>query len=1260
MTTFRCRVILLDDTVIERDLEKKAVGQVLFDKVCEHLNLLEKDYFGLAAWDSSNNKVWLDVSKQVHKQIIRQDATFTFSVKFYPPDPSVLAEDITRYLLCLQLRADILTSRLPCPSDVLAVLGSYTIQSEFGDYNPELHGKEYFSNIPLAPNQTPELEEKVTELHRTLSSMSPAEAEQLFLQNVKTLDMYGVHLHPAKDASGGDVMLGVCADGLVVYEGEEKTQTFIWPRVLNMSYIHKNFHARILHSEDATENAIKFSLPSYRACKCLWRNAVEHHAFFRNLTNQHKVKEGLLHLGPKFRFHGSTHAESLEASSTIKRPAPHFSRSGIKRKAKESYLVALKRPNQTKVDDWFQMLGSDESWPTYSPDKDKLTDGETLAYKEREEVDKLDDEWFQLLGGRYFPTQHSLSSLSSDTDILESATSQLWKLQADDWFVLLKPRTYQTTFWHRKTLPSSLQSSQAEEQREELEWIERTSETSIKVDKIRKEVEAVTERHEELEMERNLMRPDVAEENLEPDTEASGQILKVMREKIEQEEDGEELQTVVMYEQRTQEVESHTGQFQEVFVEQSMRRMEVVDTVHELTLKTSQVVSEETEGKNVEELEETLLEVKSIEQRLEDIERLKGRLQEVEILQQTLQQVQQAGRQRGESDDWYVLLEHKLMESSAPTRILGVETPEQKLQDIEKKRQEQRERGDWYLLLERKPLVASSASAAEQKAQIRQWIEAELQRANTITPVQMKDDWYILLELLPRTMQPTLPPSEIDIQSSRVHVVEEHKNLGEEKEWREERVINVRETQPTLPAQREEQTQKHKDDDWFIQQDVSPKETDVYKETREEEVQLVKKEVKTIIFEKKRREMTETLVQMNPIPFEKRDVPSNTAGLRPQQTVMIEEKEVIFDKKPMIIKEEHVIVGEVEKKDPATVREDEDVWFVLFTPAQFEKKVIATARSHVVEDRRLYPYVPGPKAEAYHREQTVMIEEKEVIFDKKPMIIKEEQVIVGEVEKKDPATVREDEDVWFVLFTPAQFEKKVIATARRHVVEDRRLYKYVPGPKAEAYHREAIDDWFILFEPVSKKSVSVDRRAEEDQPRKEELFKKKAKAEDKRKVTGFKPPSVPVIPLTPADQPMTSTPTAQSVRITRPTYEEESLKRLDITQEITQDITQESKVETESIIKRKRREKRIEGESIYIRHSILMLEDSDVIQDVVLRHHASVSKLKRVFMEDVPVCGPTEWDRRLSTYTPVVYPQLSNGELFTGIDIMGADGLVAV
>lgn len=58
--------------------------------------------------------------------------------------------------------------------------------------------------------------------------------------------------------------------------------------------------------------------------------------------------------------------------------------------------------------------------------------------------------------------------------------------------------------------------------------------------------------------------------------------------------------------------------------------------------------------------------------------------------------------------------------------------------------------------------------------------------------------------------------------------------------------------------------------------------------------------------------------------------------LRTQQALMIEEK----DKKPTVVEEKQVIVG-VEKKPHDTAREDEDNWFVLFTPAQMEQKVIA-------------------------------------------------------------------------------------------------------------------------------------------------------------------------------------------------------------------------------------------------------------------------------------------------------------------------------
>ena len=72
-----------------------------------------------------------------------------------------------RYYLCLQLRDDIVSGRLPCSFVTLALLGSYTVQSELGDYDPDECGSDYISEFRFAPNHTKELEDKVIELHKS-------------------------------------------------------------------------------------------------------------------------------------------------------------------------------------------------------------------------------------------------------------------------------------------------------------------------------------------------------------------------------------------------------------------------------------------------------------------------------------------------------------------------------------------------------------------------------------------------------------------------------------------------------------------------------------------------------------------------------------------------------------------------------------------------------------------------------------------------------------------------------------------------------------------------------------------------------------------------------------------------------------------------------------------------------------------------------------------------------------------------------------
>ncbi|XP_027310323.2 band 4.1-like protein 2 isoform X7 [Anas platyrhynchos] len=330
--TVQSKVVLLDGTEYTCDLEKRAKGQILFDKVCEHLNLLEKDYFGLLFYENSDQKNWLDPSKEIKRQIRSLPWLFTFNVKFYPPDPSQLTEDITRYFLCLQLRQDIASGRLPCSFVTHALLGSYILQAEMGDHDPEEHHGDYISEFQFAPNQTQEMEEKVAELHKTHRGLTPAQADSQFLENAKRLSMYGVDLHHAKDSEGVDIMLGVCANGLLIYKDRLRINRFAWPKILKISYKRSNFYIKIRPAElEQFESTIGFKLPNHRAAKRLWKVCVEHHTFFRLLSPEQPPKAKFLTLGSKFRYSGRTQAQTRQASNLIDRPAPYFERTSSKR-----------------------------------------------------------------------------------------------------------------------------------------------------------------------------------------------------------------------------------------------------------------------------------------------------------------------------------------------------------------------------------------------------------------------------------------------------------------------------------------------------------------------------------------------------------------------------------------------------------------------------------------------------------------------------------------------------------------------------------------------------------------------------------------------------------------------------------------------------------------------------------------------------------------------------------------------------------------
>ncbi|XP_072852867.2 band 4.1-like protein 2 isoform X11 [Pogona vitticeps] len=416
--TVQCKVVLLDGTEYTCDLEKKAKGQVLFDKVCEHLNLLEKDYFGLLFQDHADQKNWLDPSKEIKRQIRIVDLPwlFTFNVKFYPPDPSLLTEDITRYFLCLQLRQDIASGRLPCSFVTHALLGSYTLQAELGDYDPEEHNNDYIGEFQFAPNQTKEMEEKVVELHKTHRGLTPAQADSQFLENAKRLSMYGVDLHPAKDSEGVDIMLGVCANGLLIYKDRLRINRFAWPKILKISYKRSNFYIKVRPTElEQFESTIGFKLPNHRAAKRLWKVCVEHHTFYRLVSPEQPAKAKFLTLGSKFRYSGRTQAQTRQASNLIDRPAPYFERTSSKRVSRSLDGAPLSVTDQSLLKDIpATVVVSPGDRIFEAAEQSRLKDGEDR------DVDGGIAKMPQLEGGKKFTPQTEELSIGTSKTIKSS------------------------------------------------------------------------------------------------------------------------------------------------------------------------------------------------------------------------------------------------------------------------------------------------------------------------------------------------------------------------------------------------------------------------------------------------------------------------------------------------------------------------------------------------------------------------------------------------------------------------------------------------------------------------------------------------------------------------------------------------------------------------------------------------------------------------------------------------------------------------
>ncbi|NXN78073.1 FRMD3 protein, partial [Bombycilla garrulus] len=315
-------------------LQRETKGQFLIDHICNYYSLLEKDYFGIRYVDPEKQRHWLEPNKSIFKQMKSHPPyTMCFRVKFYPYEPLKIKEELTRYLLYLQIKRDIFHGRLLCSFSDAAYLGACIVQAELGDYDADEHPENYINDFKIFPKQSQKLEKKIAEMHKNeFRGQSPATAEFNLLLKANSLETYGVDPHPCKDSFGTTTFLGFTAAGFVVFQGNKRIHLLKWLEgqfgdfYLNTVYCF--FHFRGLEKKAV----LSFHTSTPAACKHLWKCGVENQAFYKYAkSSQIKTMSSskIFFKGSRFRYSGKVAKEVVEASSKIQREPPEVHRTSI-------------------------------------------------------------------------------------------------------------------------------------------------------------------------------------------------------------------------------------------------------------------------------------------------------------------------------------------------------------------------------------------------------------------------------------------------------------------------------------------------------------------------------------------------------------------------------------------------------------------------------------------------------------------------------------------------------------------------------------------------------------------------------------------------------------------------------------------------------------------------------------------------------------------------------------------------------------------
>ncbi|EEC11804.1 putative protein tyrosine phosphatase, non-receptor type nt6 [Ixodes scapularis] len=294
-------VKLLENSTVECIVSSRTVGKECLQNVCQRLQILQPEYFGLRYPSKDGVLRWVDLDRPLKKQLDKyaRECCLYLGVMFYVFNVDRLHNDVTRYYYFSHLKSDVIEGKLACTRDEAIQLASYSLQAEFGDHRPEHHTSDYLKNFVLLPKSVAggeenqeALLEQIIQAHRSLQGIHHSLAELYYIIAVQGLEGYGEELFDVKDAAGNETVLGVSVEGVTARYNRggtaNETASYRWSEIVDLIHHKKSFKI------EGRENgrSAQFQLEDVPTAKYIWKMCVQQHKFFMSMQETRETGGG--------------------------------------------------------------------------------------------------------------------------------------------------------------------------------------------------------------------------------------------------------------------------------------------------------------------------------------------------------------------------------------------------------------------------------------------------------------------------------------------------------------------------------------------------------------------------------------------------------------------------------------------------------------------------------------------------------------------------------------------------------------------------------------------------------------------------------------------------------------------------------------------------------------------------------------------------------------------------------------------------------